>query len=47
MKNVTMTVKDNILTITVNLDLEFGASKSLKNTIIATTGGKVGLNVYK
>jgi len=56
-KNVEMTLKGNILTITVDLSKEFGPSSSGKTIIIATTEGnaavpgredaKVGLNVYK
>lgn len=55
-KNVTMAVKDNILTITIDLSKDFGPSKSGKTTIIASTEGnvsvldrqeKIGLNVYK
>ncbi len=56
MKNVEMTVKENILTIKVDLRKEFGPSSSGKTIIIATTEGnvnvpgtedkKVGLNVY-
>jgi len=59
MKNVLMVVdEDNILTIKVDLNEDFGASKSGKSTVIASTEGnvaldgelssiKVGLNVYK
>ncbi|MGV8057893.1 MAG: hypothetical protein AB2L12_07730 [Smithellaceae bacterium] len=57
MKNVEMTVADNILTIKVDLTKEFGPSSSGKTIIIASTEGnisipgyddkKVGLNVYK
>ena len=57
MKNVTLNVKSNILTITVDLSKDFGQSKSGKTTIVATTAGnvsipghediKVGLNIYK
>lgn len=56
MKNVEMEVKDNILTIKVDLSKEFGPSSSGKTIIIATTEGnisipgnedkKIGLNVY-
>jgi hypothetical protein len=56
MKNVEMTVEENILTIKVDLRKEFGPSSSGKTIIIATTEGnvnvpgtedkKVGLNVY-
>ena len=55
MKNVSITQKDQILTITVDLSKEFGRSKSGKTIIIASTGGNkevatgihIGLNVYK
>lgn len=57
MKNVEMTVEDDILTITVDLSQEFGPSSSGKTTIIASTEGnisvpsredvKIGVNVYK
>ena len=39
MKNVSMSTKDNILTIKVDLSQEFGPSKSGKTTIIASTDG--------
>ena len=51
-----MSVKGEILTITVNLSQTFGKSSSGKSTIIASTEGnqsvpghetvKIGLNVY-
>jgi hypothetical protein len=57
MKNVEMTVTDNILTIKVDLTKEFGPSSSGKTIIIASTEGnvpipgneeaKIGLNIYK
>jgi hypothetical protein len=57
MKNVEMSVAENILTIKVDLSKEFGKSASGKTVIIASTEGnvsiegaedkKVGLNVYK
>lgn len=57
MKNVEMEVKDNILTMKIDLTKEFGPSSSGKKIIIATTEGnvsipdhddkKVGLNVYR
>ena len=59
MKNVKIVVdKDNILTIKVDLNENYGASKSGKSTVIASTEGnvaldgglsniKIGLNVYK
>ena len=56
MKNVEMTVENNILTIKVDLSKDFGPSASGKTIIIASTEGniavpgyddkKVGLNVY-
>ncbi len=57
MKNVKMSVKNNKLTIEVDLTKEFGKSASGKSIIIASTEGnvdidgtdgvKIGLNVYK
>ena len=58
MKNVTLTVEKNILTIKVNLKKDFGKSKSGKTILIASTEGnqaltnehenvRIGLNVYK
>ena len=56
MKNVEMTVEENILIIKVDLSKEFGQSKSGKTLIVASTEGnvsvpgrkeKVGLNVYR
>ncbi|MCM2465896.1 hypothetical protein [Methanoculleus oceani] len=57
MKNVDMTVEKNILTIRVDLEKEFGASKSGKSITIASTEGnvavpghediKIGLNIYR
>lgn len=56
MKNVKMRVEGDILTIEVDLSKEQGASASGKTTIIATTGGnigvpdsdaKIGLNIYR
>lgn len=56
MKNVTMTVKGSILTITADLSKTFGPSSSGKTIIIASTEGnvsvpdqddtKIGLNIY-
>ncbi len=56
MKNIEMTVNDDILTIKVDLSKTFGKSSSGKSTIIASTEGnqsipgrdevKIGLNVY-
>lgn len=55
--NVKMEVKNNILTITVDLTQDFGLSGSGKSMIIASTSGnisipsfpsaKIGLNIYK
>lgn len=57
MKNIEMEVKGKKLLITVDLDKDFGASTSGKNTIIGssegnqtvpgTEGVKIGINVYK
>lgn len=57
MKNVDVKQDGNKLIITVDLSQDFGASKSGKTTIIASTEGnvsapntpevKIGLNVYK
>ncbi len=57
MKNIELSVTNNILTITVDLTKEFGLSSSGKSIIIATTEGnqsipgaeekKIGLNIYK
>ncbi len=57
MKNVDLSIHDNILTIKIDLTKEFGPSSSGKTIIIASTEGnvsipgaeekKIGLNVYK
>jgi hypothetical protein len=57
MKNVETSVDGDILTIKVDLSKDFGASKSGKTIVIASTEGnvsvpgnestKLGLNVYK
>ena len=57
MKNVEMSVEENILTIKVDLTKDFGPSASGKTIIIASSEGnqsipgketmKIGLNVYK
>jgi len=56
MKNVSMTVEGNVLTVTIDLSQDFGPSKSGKTRIIATTAGnrpipgsdaKIGLNIYR
>ncbi len=41
MKNMIMEVKDNKLTITIDLTKEQGMSKSGKSMVIATTSGNV------
>ena len=56
MKNVEMKVVGDILTITVDLSKEYGASGSGKSLVIASTEGnvsvpekdniKIGLNIY-
>ncbi|HMM20604.1 MAG TPA: hypothetical protein PKA10_07675 [Selenomonadales bacterium] len=57
MKNVDLHVNGNILTITVDLNEEFGPSHSGKTIIVASSEGnqsvpgtadvKIGLNVYR
>lgn len=57
MQNVTMEVKDNILTIKIDMTKSLGPSKSGKTDMIATTGGnsgipafpdcKIGINCYR
>lgn len=58
MKNIEMSVKAGKLTLVIDLNKECGKSGSLKNIIVATTGGnvdvegaapgtKLGLNLYK
>ena len=57
MKNVSLSVKGKMLTIVVDLSKSFGASKSGKTEIVATTEGnaaipgndemRLGLNVFK
>lgn len=56
MKNVSLTVDGDMLTIEIDLSKDFGPSKSGKTTIVASTEGnksvpgrteKIGLNVYK
>ena len=57
MDNVTLTVKGNVLTATVDLSKNCGPSKSGKSIKIGTTGGnkvvpehtemRIGLNVYQ
>ena len=57
MKNIEMTIEENILVIKIDLTKEFGPSASGKNIIIASTEGnvsipgreeaKVGLNIYR
>lgn len=38
-KNVNAKIEDNVLTITINLNEDFGKSSTGKTTIVATTGG--------
>ena len=57
MKNCEMKLNGNILTITIDISKEFGASSSGKSIIIGSTEGnvsipekeeiKIGLNVYR
>jgi hypothetical protein len=57
MKNVEMSVKENVLVIKIDLGKDLGPSKSGKTNIVATTGGnvqvpeyddyRVGINCYK
>lgn len=56
MRNVELEVKNDVLTIRVDLSKSFGRSKSGKTTIVASTDGnvtvpgsdaKIGLNIYK
>ena len=57
MRNVEMSLKDSVLTITVDLKKSYGQSKSGKSITIASTDGnvsvegqpdvKVGLNIYR
>ena len=57
MNNMTMAVKGDVLTVTIDLSKEVGPSKSGKTIIVAGTGGnasieghegfKIGVNVYK
>ena len=58
-QNIITDIKDGILTITIDLNKEYGLSKSKKTIRIASTGGNVrmqddqdqefvmGINVYK
>lgn len=56
MKNIELSVKGDILTITVDLTKDFGPSSSGKTIIVASTEGNyplpgrgevVGLNIYR
>ena len=57
MDNVVMEVKDNKAIITIDLNKEFGPSKSGKTIVVATTRGnvpipdaetyRIGINCYK
>jgi hypothetical protein len=56
-KNVMGTIKDNILTLVIDLSQDLGPSKSGKTHVVATTNGnvdiperegmKMGFNIYK
>jgi hypothetical protein len=54
-RNVKAKRVGNILTLTIDLDADFGPSSSGKSTIVASTGGNkalaggfnIGVNVYK
>lgn len=55
-KNISAHVDGSILTLTIDLSKDFGASKTGRSTIIATSSGnvgipgtdaKIGLNIYK
>lgn len=57
MNNIDMTVKDNILTVKIDLNQDFGPSKSGKTISVASTLGNkkvpgkddvfIGVNVYQ
>ena len=56
MRNIKMGVKDNTLTIVIDLSEDLGPSKSGKTILTATTGGnivvgdkghKIGINCYR
>lgn len=55
MKNIKVKNADGTLTLTIDLKVDHGRSKSGKSTIIATTGGNkeialgvyMGLNIYR
>lgn len=57
MKNIVQKLTGNILTLTVDISKTFGASKSGKSIVIASTEGniavdgkpevKIGLNIYR
>ncbi len=56
MENVKMTLNGDILTITVDLSVDLGLSKSQKSRVVATTRGNakildtdamIGLNIYR
>lgn len=56
MQNIEMSVDGNILTVKIDISKRYGASKSGKTIIIASTGGnvpipesnsiKIGINAY-
>lgn len=56
MKNISMEVKGDILTVKIDLSKDYGESASGKSITVATTGGnvdvpetdvKIGINAYK
>jgi hypothetical protein len=57
MKNITQKLNGNILTLTIDISKTFGASKTGKSIIVASTEGnvsvegkeavKMGVNIYK
>lgn len=55
MKNIEISTKGHVLTLTIDLSKTQGPSKSGKSIVIATTGGNkeiapgifMGLNIYK
>lgn len=55
MKNIDMKIDGNILTVKIDISKSFGASKSMKSIVIASTEGNqavmpgvfAGINVYK
>lgn len=55
MKNIEISTKGHVLTLTIDLSKTYGPSKSGKSIVIATTSGNrsiapdiyMGLNIYK